>query len=71
MTMQYIVDESGERVSVIMGIDEYQSLLARSGQEGETAYLLSSPANAKRLREAMSDAKAKRNCEPHSLIDND
>ena len=71
MTMQYIVDEAGKRVSVIMRIDEYQALLDRATQHDETAYLLSSPANAERLREAMNDAKGNRYCEPHSLIDND
>ena len=60
MSTQYIVDESGKRVSVIMGIDEYQHLLTRARQQDETAYLLSSPANAGRLREAMRDSKRNR-----------
>jgi len=71
MSTQYIVDESGKRVSVIMGIEEYQYLLTRARQQDETAYLLSSPASAERLQEAMRDSKAMRNCEQHSLIEND
>jgi PHD/YefM family antitoxin component YafN of YafNO toxin-antitoxin module len=40
--------------------------------QDEAAYLLSSPANAKRLMEANADAKAVRNCQMRELLpDND
>ena len=47
-TPVYITRKNGKRVTMI-DADEYESLL-------ETAYLLSSPANARRLLEAIAQA---------------
>lgn len=40
--MQYIINSSGERVSVILPIAEYEALLRRASEE-ENAYLLREP----------------------------
>ena len=37
--MQYVTNSSGEQVSVILPIAEYEALLSRSSED-ETAYLL-------------------------------
>jgi len=67
MTAQYIVNSAGERVSVILPIAEYEALLTLV-QDDETAYLLSSPTNAARLREAFSNWKASRNMQERELL---
>ncbi|HUM92979.1 MAG TPA: hypothetical protein PLU26_00715 [Candidatus Competibacter sp.] len=40
--MQYIISSSGERLSVILPIAEYEALLSRASED-ETAYLLREP----------------------------
>lgn len=58
MSTQYIINEAGERVSVILPMDEYQALLERAGAlEDETAYLLRSAENARILRERLKDVR--------------
>ncbi len=47
--MQYIINSSGERVSVILPIAEYETLLSRSSED-ETAYLLREPNRSVLLR---------------------
>ena len=70
MTAQYVVNGAGERVSVILPIAEYEALL-RYVQDDETAYLMSSAANAARLKEAFSDWKAGRNMQERELLPDD
>ena len=43
MTTQFIVNQAGERVSVILPITEYQELLEAAASEDETAFLLREP----------------------------
>ena len=47
--MQYVINSSGERVSVILPIAEYEALLSRASEE-ETAYLLREPNGSILLR---------------------
>lgn len=69
--MNYVVNQAGERVSVILPIAEYEALL-KYVPEDETAYLMSSPANAARLMEAINDHRAGRNMQERELLpDND
>ncbi|HAO32072.1 MAG TPA: hypothetical protein DCQ84_03835 [Candidatus Competibacteraceae bacterium] len=42
LIMQYIISSSGERLSVILPIAEYEALLSRASED-ETAYLLREP----------------------------
>lgn len=65
--MNYVISQAGERVSVILPIAEYEALL-RYVPEDETAYLMSSPANAARLKEAFADWKAGRNMQERELL---
>lgn len=68
--MNYIINQAGERVSVILPIAEYEALL-RYIQDDATAYLMSSPVNAIRLREAFADWKAGRNMQERELLPDD
>jgi hypothetical protein len=43
MSTQYIVNEAGERISVILPIAEYEALLRAAASEDETAFLLREP----------------------------
>ncbi len=49
MSMQYIVNPAGERVSVILPLAEYEALL-RYASEDETAFLLRKPNGSILLR---------------------
>jgi len=70
MSAQYIINEAGERVSVILPIAEYQVLLEQVGAgEDETAYLLRSPENARILRERLQDVRQGRTQERELLPD--
>jgi antitoxin YefM len=71
MSVRYVIDEHGEPVSVLLSIDEYRALLSRADAEDETAYLLKSPENARRLQAALADAKQGRNLETHELLPDD
>lgn len=53
MTMQYICDESGQKIAVVVPIDLWQEIIS----EKETAYLLSSPT----MRERLLTAKNRQN----------
>ncbi|MBK8185497.1 MAG: hypothetical protein IPK63_22405 [Candidatus Competibacteraceae bacterium] len=57
--MQYIINSSGERVSVILPIAEYEALLSRTSED-ETAYLLRE-LNGSLLLRAIDDIKYGRN----------
>ena len=72
MCTHYIADKSGERLSVILPVAEYQALLDRaSTAEDETAYLLCSPENARILRERLRDVRQGRTLEKELLPDKD
>lgn len=69
--LSYIVNEAGERVSVVLSVDEYQALLNRSTSKDETDYLLSSPENARVLRERLQDIRQGKASERELLPDED
>lgn len=52
-TMQYICDEAGQKVAVVVPIDLWQEIMS----EKETAYLFSSPT----MRERLLTAKNRQN----------
>ncbi|MBL8260141.1 MAG: type II toxin-antitoxin system prevent-host-death family antitoxin [Candidatus Competibacteraceae bacterium] len=64
--MQYIINSSGERVSVILPIAEYEALLSRASED-ETAYLLREP-NGSLLLRAIDDIKNGRNIVERELL---
>lgn len=64
--MQYVINSSGERVSVILPIAEYEALLSRSSED-ETAYLLREP-NGSVLLRAIDDIKYGRNVVERELL---
>ena len=68
---KYITDEIGNRISVILPIEEYEALARIQASEDETAYLLKSPANASRLLESLENLRAGRNIEQHELLPDD
>jgi PHD/YefM family antitoxin component YafN of YafNO toxin-antitoxin module len=72
MSIHYIVDESGERLSIILPMAEYEALLERATTtEDETAYLLRSSENARILRERLQDVRQGRTLEKELLPDED
>ena len=60
---EVIITRAGHEPVVIVSLADYESLR-------ETAYLMRSPANARRLLDAMEDLEAGRG-EAHALIDTD
>jgi antitoxin YefM len=60
---EVVVTRSGREAAVIISLREYESLK-------ETAYLMASPANARRLNEAIEELRSGGG-EPHDLIDPD
>lgn len=58
---EVVITRAGHESVVIVSLDDYESLR-------ETAYLMRSPANARRLLDAMERLEADRG-EPHGLID--
>ncbi len=64
--MQYIINSSGERISVILPIAEYEALLKRASED-ETAYLLREP-NGSVLLRAIDDIKHGRNIVERELL---
>ena len=64
--MQYIINASGERISVILPIAEYEALLKRASED-ETAYLLREP-NGSVLLRAIDDIKHGRNIVERELL---
>lgn len=67
MTTQFIINASGEKVSAIIPITEYQSLLEIAASVDETAFLLREP-NGSLLRQAIEDIKHGRNVQEHELL---
>jgi len=57
-----IITRQNGSAAVLMSLEDYNAWQ-------ETAYLLSSPANAKRLLESIAEANAGRNLVPHELVD--
>ncbi len=68
---QYITDEAGKRISVVLPIEEYEALIGTQYGEDETAYLLKEPANARRLLESLANLRAGRHVEQHELLPDD
>ena len=64
--MQYIINASGERISVILPIAEYEALLKRASED-ETSYLLREP-NGSVLLRAIDDIKHGRNIVERELL---
>lgn len=64
--MQYIINPSGERISVILPIAGYEALLRRASED-ETAYLLREP-NGSVLLHAIDDIKHGRNIVERELL---
>jgi antitoxin YefM len=60
---EVVITRSGHQPVVIVSLEDYEALK-------ETAYLMRSPANARRLLDAMERLEAGRG-EPHELIDAD
>jgi len=60
---EVIITRAGHDPVVIVSLEDYESLR-------ETAYLMRSPANARRLLDAMERLEAARG-EPHDMIDTD
>ncbi|WP_406268820.1 type II toxin-antitoxin system prevent-host-death family antitoxin [Nocardia sp. NBC_00881] len=58
---EVVITRAGQEPVVMLPLSEYESIK-------ETAYLLRSPANARRLREAIARVEAGQ-AEPHELIE--
>lgn len=67
MSTQFIVSTNGERVSVILPIAEYESLLEAASISDETAFLLREP-NGSILRQCVDDIKHGRNVQERELL---
>ncbi|MEI7868058.1 MAG: hypothetical protein WCI11_09195 [Candidatus Methylumidiphilus sp.] len=68
---KYVTDEVGNRISVLLPIEEYEALTSIQRSEEETAYLLKEPANARRLLESVANLRLGRNIEQHELLPDD
>jgi len=68
---KYVTDEVGNRISVVLPIEEYEALTSIQRSEEETAYLLKEPANARRLLESLANLRLGRNIEQHELLPDD
>lgn len=64
---QFVTDTSGNRVSVIIPMAEYQSLLEAAAHEDETAFLLREP-NGSILRQCIDDVRHGRNVQERELL---
>ena len=60
---EVVITRAGHEPVVIVSLEDYESLR-------ETAYLMRSPANARRLHDAMARLEAGR-CEPRDLVEAD
>ena len=56
MTTQFIVDSAGKKVSAVLPMAEYQSLLELAASVDETAFLLREP-NGSILRQRIENVK--------------
>jgi len=68
---KYVTDEMGNRISVILSIEEYEALASIQRSEEETEYLLREPANARRLLESLANLRSGINIEQHELLSDD
>ena len=68
---KYVTDEAGNRISVVLPIEEYETLTSIQRSEEETAYLLKEPANARRLLESVENLRLGRNIEQYELLPDD
>lgn len=64
--MQYVINASGERVSVILPIAEYEALLSRASED-ETDYLLREP-NGSILLKRIENIRQGRNVVEQKLL---
>lgn len=67
MSTQFIINPTGERVSVVIPIAEYESLLEAASSSDETAFLLREP-NGSILRQCVDDIKYRRNVRERELL---
>jgi hypothetical protein len=70
MTTQFIVDSAGEKVSAVLPMAEYQSLLELAASVDETAFLLREP-NGSILRQRIENVKQGQVIERELLPDED
>lgn len=64
---QFIVNQTGDRVSAVIPIAEYEALLKAASSEDETAFLLREP-NGSILRQCIEDVKHGRNVQQRELL---
>ena len=67
MSVHYIVNPDGERVSVILSIAEYEALMRVAEAEQETAFLLREP-NGSILLQRLDDYRHGRNIIERELL---
>jgi len=67
MSTQYIVNQAGEQISVILPIAEYEALLRAAASEDETAFLLREP-NGSILLQRLDDYRHGRNIIERELL---
>ena len=70
MTTQFIVDSAGKKVSAVLPMAEYQSLLELAASVDETAFLLREP-NGSILRQRIENVKQGQVIERKLLPDED
>ena len=64
--MNYVINQSGERISVLMPVDEYEALL-KYVPEDETAFLMREP-NGSILRQRIEDYRQGRGIIERELL---
>lgn len=67
MSVHYIVNPDGERVSVILSIAEYEALMRVTEAEQETTFLLREP-NGSLLLQRIENIRQGRNLVEHELL---
>lgn len=67
MNTQFVVNSTGEKVSVIIPFAEYQALLEPAATVDETAFLLREP-NGSILRQCIEDVKHGCNVQERELL---
>ena len=67
MSVHYIVNPAGERVSVILSIAEYEALMRVTEAEQETTFLLREP-NGSLLLQRIENIRQGRNLVEHELL---
>lgn len=66
--MQYVINSSSERISVILPIADYEALLSRASED-ETTYLLREP-NGSALLKRIENIRQGRNVVERELLPN-